>query len=131
MAGNLPRARYFQDLLVWQKAHRFVLGVYKLTATFPKNETYGLASQMRRAAVSIPSNIAEGFKRRGVADKLRFLNIAEASISECSYYLMLSRDLGYGRTEDLAQLLDDIGRLATAYGRAIRWAPSNIERIRP
>jgi four helix bundle protein len=76
MAISKP-ARTFQDLLVWQKAHRFVLEVYVLTAAFPKQETYGLSLQMRRAAVSIPANIAEGFRCRGKADKARFVNISE------------------------------------------------------
>src|SRR5437588_2414245 len=76
MAISKP-ARTFQDLLVWQKAHRFVLEVYALTAAFPKQETYGLSLQIRRAAVSIPANIAEGFRRRGKADKARFMNMAE------------------------------------------------------
>jgi hypothetical protein len=77
MPDRRPPAKSFQDLLVWRKAHKLVLAVYALTATFPKSETYGLALQMRRAAVSIPANIAEGFRRRGKADKARFLNIAE------------------------------------------------------
>ena len=72
-----------QDLLVWQKAHQFVLGVYALTAAFPKQETFGLSLQMRRAAVSIPANIAEGFRRRGKADKARCMDIAEGSVEEC------------------------------------------------
>jgi len=83
-------------LVVWQKAHLFVLAVYRLTAGFPKQETYGLTSQMRRAAVSIAANIAEGFRRRGKADKARFMNIAEGSIEECRYYLILASDLGMG-----------------------------------
>jgi four helix bundle protein len=91
-----PAARTFSDLLVWRKAHEFVLAVYKFTAAFPKTETYGLAVQMRRAAVSIPANIAEGFRRRGKPDKARFMNIAEGSIEECRYYLILAQDLGYG-----------------------------------
>jgi len=81
---------------VWQKAHGFVLDVYTLTAAFPKSETYGLALQMRRAAVSIPANIAEGFRRRGKADKARFLNMAEGSVDACRYFLILAKDLGYG-----------------------------------
>ena len=85
MAISKP-ARTFQDLLVWQKAHRFVLEVYVLTTGFPKQETYGLSLQMRRAAVSIPANIAEGFRRRGKADKARFMNIAEGSVEECRYF---------------------------------------------
>ena len=66
-------ARKFSDLLVWQRSHEFVLAVYKLTEQFPANEIYGLTSQLRRAAVSIPTNVAEGFKRRGRLDKGRFL----------------------------------------------------------
>jgi four helix bundle protein len=82
MALSKP-ARTFQDLLVWQKAHQFVLEVYALTTAFPKQETYGLALQMRRASVSIPANIAEGFRRRGKAAKARFMNMAEGSVEEC------------------------------------------------
>src|SRR6516225_5791207 len=95
-------ARTFQDLLVWQKAHRFVLEVYALTATLPQQETYGLSLQMRRAAVSIPANIAEGFRRRSQADKVRFLNIAEGSVEECRYFLILVKDLGYGDIQGLS-----------------------------
>jgi 23S rRNA-intervening sequence protein len=72
-----PAARTFQDLLVWRQAHAFVLAVYQFTAAFPKQETYGLALQMRRAAVSIPANIAEGFRKRSKPDKARYLNMAE------------------------------------------------------
>ncbi len=81
MSEPRAAARTFRDLLVWQKAHQFVLGVYSFTAAFPKQETYGLSLQMRRAAVSIPANIAEGFRRRGKADKARYMNIAEGSYS--------------------------------------------------
>ena len=86
-------AKTFEDLIVWQKAHQFVLSIYQFTESFPKKETYGLTSQFRRAAISIPSNIAEGFKKKGRADKVRFMNIAQGSIEECRYYLILSRDL--------------------------------------
>jgi len=75
-----PAARTFQDLLVWQKAHEFVMGVYCYSAGFPKSETYGLASQFRRAAVSVPANIAEGFRKAGRPDKVRFMNIAQGSL---------------------------------------------------
>ncbi|MBD2168896.1 four helix bundle protein [Tolypothrix sp. FACHB-123] len=78
-------ARTFQDLIVWKKAHQFVLAVYKLTSQFPKSEIYGLSSQFRRAAISIPANIAEGFKKKGTADKVRFMNIAQGSLEECRY----------------------------------------------
>jgi len=86
-------SKSFEDLVVWQKAHSFVLAIYDSSATFPKQEMYGLVSQLRRAAVSIPANIVEGFKKRGRADKARFMNIAQGSAEECRYYLILSTDL--------------------------------------
>jgi len=118
MALSKP-ARTFQDLLVWQKAHQFVLGVYALTAAFPRQETYGLSLQMRRASVSIPANIAEGFRRRGKADKARFMNIAEGSVEECRYFLILAKDLGYGEVEKLTAMLEEVSRLLGAYAAAI------------
>jgi four helix bundle protein len=118
MAISKP-ARTFQDLLVWQKAHRFVLEVYTLTAAFPKQETYGLSLQMRRAAVSIPANIAEGFRRRSKADKVRFMNMAEGSIEECRYFLILAKDLGYADTRRLSAALEEVSRLLNAYSTAI------------
>ena len=114
-----PPARSFRDLLVWRKAHEFVLAAYKFTADFPKPETYGLAVQMRRAAVSIPANIAEGFRRRGKADKARFMNVAEGSLEECRYYLLLAQDLGYGDTSQLTILLEEVSRMLNAYATAI------------
>ena len=115
-----PRpARTFQDLVVWQKAHHFALAAYALTAAFPKQEIYGLSSQMRRAAVSIPANIAEGFRRRGKPDKARFMNIAEGSIEECRYYLILAKDLGYGDTAESTKSLEEASRLLSAYTAAI------------
>ena len=72
----------FKDILAWQKAHEFVIKVYKTTKTFPECERYGLSSQFQRAAVSIPANIAEGYKRLGTADKLHFMNIAQASLED-------------------------------------------------
>lgn len=119
MPVNLPPARRFQDLVVWRKAHEFVLAVYAFTASFPKQETYGLSLQMRRAAVSIPSNIAEGFRRRGRADKARFMNVAEGSVEECRYFLILAGDLGYGDTSDLDGALDEVSRMLNAYASAI------------
>jgi len=88
-------AKSFQDLIVWQKAHAFVLSVYAATRCFPKEELYGLTSQFRRAAVSIPANIAEGFRKQSKPDKARFLNISEGSLEECRYYLILAQDLGH------------------------------------
>jgi len=119
MATERPAAKTFRDLVVWQKAHQFVLAVYALTARFPKSETYGLSLQMRKAAVSIPANIAEGFRRRGKADKVRFLNTSEASLEESRYYLILSQDLGYGETGTLLNSLEEVSRLLNSYSKAI------------
>ncbi|HOY64691.1 MAG TPA: four helix bundle protein [bacterium] len=85
----------FTDLVVWQKAHSLVLNIYKTTGAFPAEERYGLVSQMRRAAVSVPANIAEGFKKRGLKDKANYYNIAQASLEELRYYLILAKDLDY------------------------------------
>lgn len=112
-------ARSFRDLIVWQKAHQFVLDVYKYTSEFPKEEIYSLTSQFKRAAISVPANIAEGFKKKGKPDKLRYLNIAQASLEECRYYLILSADLGYGREEQLMLQIEEISKLLQAYGRSI------------
>ena len=83
-------AQSFRDLVVWRKAHDFVLEVYRLTSAFPKHETYGLSIQMRRAAISVPANIAEGFRKFGTVDKARFMNTAEGSLKESRYYLILA-----------------------------------------
>jgi four helix bundle protein len=118
MIARAP-SRTFQDLIVWQKAHQFVLAAYRYSSGFPKSETYGLASQFRKAAVSIPANIAEGFRRRGDSDKVRFLNIAQGSLEECRYYLILAQDLEYGENSDLGPLLEEVSRLLDAYSKAI------------
>jgi len=96
-----------------------VLGIYKLTRSFPDCELFGLTSQIRRSAVSIAANIVEGFKRRGKADKVRFFNIAQGSLEETRYYLILARDLGYAETEDLQKEADELGRLLDGYMKAI------------
>ena len=119
MGTGRPAARSFRDLVAWQKAHEFVLELYRFTASFPDREKYGLAHQMRRAAVSIPANIAEGFGKRSRAEKARFLNIAEGSLEECRYYLILAQDLGYGQTKSLIDTLEEASRLLNAYARAI------------
>lgn len=112
-------AKTFQDLIVWQKAHQFVLGVYRFSTDFPKTEVYGLTSQLRRAAVSIPANIAEGFRKNTAPDKLRFLNIAHCSLEECRYYLILAKDLEYGNSLELTSQLEEVSRLLTAYSTSI------------
>lgn len=116
---RLP-ARNFQELIVWQKAHQLVLNVYRLSKAFPREEIYGLTSQFRRAAISVAANIAEGFKKRGRADKVRFMNVAEGSLEECRYYLILTRDLGYGDPVDLFGQLEEVSKLLGSYSAAIK-----------
>ncbi len=96
--------RDFRDLKVWHKAHELTLQIYKSTEGFPQNEIYGLTSQLRRAAVSIPANIAEGCGRSGETELGRFLKIAMGSASEVEYHLLLGRDLGYLSAEDYGQI---------------------------
>jgi len=115
----ITTAKKFQDLIVWQKAHKFVLEVYKISQLLPKNEQYGLTSQFRRSAVSIPANIAEGFKKRGQADKARFFNIAQGSLGETRYYLILINDLKYAETNVLVTQIEEVSKLLSAYYKKI------------
>ena len=113
----------FKEVLAWQKAHSFVIQVYRMTKSFPAYERYGLCSQFERAAVSIAANIAEGYKRDGINDKLRFLNIAQGSLEECRYYIILSKDLDYISEVScnmLNQSIEEASRLLTAYYQGIK-----------
>jgi len=104
----------FQDIVAWQKAHELTLFVYKITDNFPKCEEFGLKSQIRRAVVSVPSNIAEGFKRKSKTDSAHFYNIAEASLEEVKYQLLLARDLKYISDEDynfVTELASETGKI--------------------
>jgi four helix bundle protein len=105
--------------VVWQKAHEFVLAVYRLSDKFPQREIYGLTSRFRRAAVSIPANIAEGFRKRGRSDKARFMNIAQGSLEECRYYLILAHDLGYGGGQEALAQLEEVSKLLESYCSAL------------
>ena len=105
----------FRELLVWQKAHEFVLAVYEYTNSFPKTELYALTLQFKRAAISIAANIVEGYKKKGKADKARLMNIAQGSIEECQYYLILAADLGYGENSFLRNLLDETSKMLQSY----------------
>lgn len=110
----------FEQLEVWQKARALVLQVYKLTENFPSEEKYGLTSQMRRAAVAVPANIAEGFKRRGKHDKARFYNIAEASLEELRYYFILCHDLGVRlEFDELNRRANEVGKMLIGLVRAV------------
>jgi four helix bundle protein len=98
----------FRQLSVWNKAHQLVLAIYKETGAFPEHEKYGLTSQVRRAVVSIPTNIAEGCGRNSNPDLARFLSIAMGSASEVEYQIILARDLGYITPEDANRLEDNL-----------------------
>ena len=113
------KVQRFEDLLVWQKAHQLVLSVYKATKCFPKEELFGLVSQIRRSAVSVPANIAEGYRKRTKADKQRFLTIAHSSLEETRYYLMLSKELGYYETAEMLGVAEEVSKLLTLYFRKI------------
>jgi len=116
------KTKTFEELNVWQKAHAFVLCVYKSSETSPKKEDYALTSQFRRAVVSIAANIAEGYRKKGKADKLRFFNISQGSLEESRYYVILSKDLGYidsDQKQELLGLIEDTSRLLNSYCRVI------------
>ena len=108
----MGRILHFRQLEVWRESHQLVLMVYQVTKGFPGDERFGLVSQMRRAAVSVSANIAEGFKRRGIQDKIRFYNVSEGSLEELKYFFILSKDLGYiPSNDDLMTQAETAGRL--------------------
>ena len=112
----------FENIIAWQKAHSFVLLVYRVTGHFPKDEIFGLTSQFRRAAVSIEANIAEGYKKLSKADKLRFFNISQGSLEECRDYIILSKDLGYINPKEFEELhtcIENASKFLNSYCRAI------------
>ena len=113
----------FEGVVAWQKAHAFVLEVYRSTKDFPDDEKFGLTSQFRRAAISIEANIAEGYKKLSKNDKLRFFNISQGSIEECRDYIILSRDLGYVNEEQFMRLyyaLESSSKLLMLYCEGIK-----------
>jgi len=115
--------RDFRKLSVWQKSHRLTLAVYKATKSFPKEEVYGLTSQIRRSCSSISANIAEGSGRKGELELARFFQIAMGSASELEYHLLLSHDLGLLKTHDYKQLGDaviEVKRMLTSFIQKLR-----------
>ena len=112
----------FKEIKAWQYAHTFVLQVYYITKRFPEYEKFGLCSQFQRAAVSIPANIAEGYKKLCKADKLRYMNIAQGSLEESRYYIILSKDLGYidnSMYVELESLVEKTSWFLNAYCKGI------------
>jgi four helix bundle protein len=115
--------RSFREVYAWQKAHAFVLLVYKVCPTFPQYELFGLCSQFQRAAVSIAANIAEGYRRDGMKDKLHFLNMSQGSLEECRYYILLAHDLNYidDNTENyMNESIEEASKLLNAYYKGIK-----------
>lgn len=113
----------FKDLIVWQKSHQLVLKIYSTTSNFPKEEIYALSNQMRRATVSIPANIAEGFRKKTLANKLNYLSHSEGSLEEVKYYLILAKDLTYITTdeyEELTNQCEEISKLIGGYTNTIK-----------
>ena len=111
----------FQDLIVWQKSHRLILLLYKLTEKYPRHELFGLISQTRRCGVSIPSNIAEGFKRKTITDSIHFCNMADTSLEELKYDLILARDLKYINESEYNQAMgsaEEVGRLLNGWKKS-------------
>ncbi len=114
----MEKSKSFKELIVWQKAHKFVLEVYKITKKFPKEELFCLTAQFRKAAVSIPANIAEGYKKRGKNDKVRFFNISEGSLEECKYYLILALDLEYiDNIDSFLIMAEEVSKLLSGYSQ--------------
>jgi four helix bundle protein len=113
----------FTDLRVWQHAHKLTLLIYKLTEAFPSSERFGMISQVRRSAMSVPANIAEGFGRRTTRELLRSMQIARGELEETSYFLILSRDLGHIKAPDFERataVCDDVGKMINALGTSLK-----------
>ena len=116
------KATHYKDLIVWQKGMELAKAVYKLTARFPSEERFGLIAQMRRAAVSVPSNIAEGQARQGTREFLQFLSLAMGSLAELDTQSLLCVELNYCKKEDLAEILRlvaDLSRMIRALRRSL------------
>lgn len=119
----MNKIKSFRDLIVWQKAYQLAKGVYECTKRFPDDEKFGLTSQIRRATISVGSNIVEGFARRGVKDSLSFYNIANASLEEMKFQLMLSLDFGYITKDQFFELdanAEEVGRLLRGWSDSRR-----------
>ena len=112
------KVQSFEDLKVWQKAHTITLEIYKVTQKFPAEEKFGLISQIRRSASSVAANIVEGFRKKSLRDSLNFYTIADASLEELKYHLLLSRDLEYikeGEYQNILGLCEEVGKLLTRW----------------
>jgi four helix bundle protein len=122
LAGE-SKTQHFRNLKVWQRSHALALDLYRITTSFPKDERFGLVSQLRRAAASVPTNIAEDAKRQGRKDYARFLNIAEGSLAEIEYLVLLSRDLNYIPSESAEVAIAEVGEI----GRMLHGLRTRVE----
>lgn len=116
--------RDFRKIQVWEKAHQLTLRLYKITSIFPKEELYGLTSQIRRAAASVPANIAEGCGRNTQTELARFVHIATGSASELEYHLILAHDLGYVDSKiypELAAAIQEIKRMLHGFEQTVQF----------
>ena len=117
------KVKSFEDLTVWQEAHKLTLEVYKMSARFPAPEKYGIVSQLRRSSSAVPANIAEGFGRATTKELLRCLQIARGELEETRYFVLLSRDLGYVTGQDYGRIgerCEIVGRLINALGSSLK-----------
>ena len=120
---TMANSKSFREVRAWQKAHEFVLAFYQTKKMFPDDEKFALIPQFQRAAVSIAANIAEGYKKLSKADKLRFMNIAQGSLEECRYYIILSHDVGYYSKDvanDMWTKIEAASTVLNAYCKAIK-----------
>ena len=120
---NESCCRSYRDLLVWQKALTLAVAIHQVTGSFPRSERFGLVSQLRRAAVSVPSNIAEGSARRTTRDFAAFLHVARGSLAELDTQLLLALQVGYldpGKHTGLVQQVDEVGRIINALLSGLR-----------
>ncbi len=113
----------FKELIVWQKSHQLVLMVYKISSKFPKEELFALTNQLKRASVSIPANIAEGFQKKTYPHRAQYISHSEGSLNEVIYYVLLAKDLSFISENDFTELNNiciEVGKLLTAYQKTIK-----------
>lgn len=121
--NRIKKITTFRDLVVWEKSHTLTLAIYKLTRKFPDFERFGLSSQIQRSSSSVPSNIAEGFKKNSLKDSLHFYNIADCSLEETKYQLILARDLGYISEAEFTQtssIAEETGKLLNGWMKSLK-----------
>ena len=112
--------RSFKNLILWQKAHALVLEIYKITPSLPKSEQFGIINQIQRSATSLPANIAEGYGRVSTKEKIRFLYIANGSLEETRYFLILSQHLNYSPTEKIQENLTEVSKILNSYLKKLK-----------